>query len=130
MASYILFWKVNSTRALRIFAWYQDCHVTYQLKISYINLQIGDQYYSVLNSFLYPGLHCKCLHTNYRLIIIFRCCYYRWKCVKSLKVVDFKNYRQMTVFSAANSKLHSNYWYLDVKWKCISIYSEIKYINW
>ena len=76
------------------------------------------------------ALHCKCLHTNYRLIIIFRCCYYRWKCVKSLKVVDFKNYRQMPVFSAANSKLHSNYWYLDVKWKCISIYSEIKYINW
>ena len=29
-------------------------------------------------------LHCKCLHTNYRFIIIFRCCYYTWKCVKVL----------------------------------------------
>ena len=32
----------------------------------------------------YSGLHCKCLQTNYRFIIIFRCCYYTWKCVKGL----------------------------------------------
>ena len=75
------------------------------------------------------NVHCKCLHTNYRLIIVFICYYYTWKCVKVLKVVDFKHYRQISVFSAANSKLHSNYWYLDVKWNCILIYSKITYIN-
>ena len=33
---------------------------------------------------VYDKVHCKCLHTNYRFIIIFRCCYYTWKCVKGL----------------------------------------------
>ena len=75
-------------------------------------------------------VHCKCLLTNYRLIIIIICYYYTWKCVKCLKVVDFEYYKQLSVFSAANSKLHSNYWYLDVKWNCILIYSKIRYINY
>ena len=74
------------------------------------------------------------LHMNYYfqmfLLRLHSFGYYTWKCVKGLKVVDFKHYRQISVFSATNSKLHSNYWYLDVKWKCISIYSEIKYIHW
>ena len=75
-------------------------------------------------------LHCKCLHTNYRLTIVFICYYYIWKCVKCLQVVEFEYYTQKSVFSAVNSKLHSNYWYLDVKWKCILIPSEIRYISW
>ena len=75
-------------------------------------------------------LHCKCLHTNYRLTIVFICYYYIWKCVKCLQVVEFEYYRQISVFSAVNSKLHSNYWYLDVKWKCILFHSEIRYISW
>ena len=79
---------------------------------------------------IFPHIHCKFLNTNFRLIIIFSCYYYTWKCVKGLKVVDFKHYGQISVFSAANSKLHSNYWFFDVKWKCISIYSETKYMNW
>ena len=83
-----------------------------------------------LDKLYVPTPHCKCLHTNYRLIIIFICYYYTWKCVKCLKVVDFENYRQLSVFPAANSKLHTNHWYLDVKWNCILIYSKIRYINW
>ncbi len=45
-------------------------------------------------------------------------------------MVEFEYYRQISVFSAVNSKLHSNYWYLDVKWKCILIHSEIRCISW
>ena len=68
---------------------------------------------NVINNFLFPTiknktkkefniiyliilllkLHCKFLHTNYRLSIIFRCYYYTRKCVKCLKVVDFKYHR-------------------------------------
>ena len=44
--------------------------------------------------------------------------------------VDFKYHRQLSVFSAANSKLHSNYWYLVVKCNCTLIYSKIRCINW
>ena len=53
--------------------------------------------------------------------------YYTWKCVNCVKVVDFEYHRQLSVFSAANSKLHSNYWYLGVKWNCILIYSKMIY---
>ena len=78
---------------------------------------------------MFTSVHCKCLQTKDWYIIIFVCYYYTWKYVNCLKVISFDYYRQLSVYSAVFSKLHTNYWYLDVKWKCTIIYSEIRYIN-